>query len=99
MELEDRFTKRMAYLRVCRGLTQTALGDQTGLGFKIINGMERHRHRHVLLGEAVVIAAALGVTVEQMVSTTPLTITETAPPAPTPGRRAPYGRRAAATPS
>lgn len=72
-ELERRAVARIASVRRFRQMTQQQLSDATGMRRIAITEVESHR-RHLRLGEAIALCAALGVPLADVVSDGPLTL-------------------------
>lgn len=73
-DVDERFRRRVAWVRSVGGLTKEALVLRLGdLGWKV------HGDRSVKIGEAVLLAEALGVSLGELLADEPLTITHQEP--------------------
>lgn len=70
---EKLFARRMVRLRQTRGLTQQQLAGRAKMNRTAVAEIEG-LSRHIRLNDAVALTAALGVTLEQMLSDEPLQI-------------------------
>lgn len=75
---ETRFARNVGSVRRARDMTQEELATAVGLGRYAIVAVEAGGRR-IRLSEAYAIAAALGVTLDAMVSNDPVTITIAVP--------------------
>ncbi len=72
-DLEHRAVARIASVRRYRQMSQQQLSEATGMPRFAIAEVEGHR-RHLRLGEAIALCAALGVALGDVVSDGPLTL-------------------------
>lgn len=77
-EHEVRFAGRVARIRAVRGMSQQQLADHVGITRSAVSEIETSR-RFVRIGEAHLIAEALGVPLADMLSPEPLGLTLTVP--------------------